>query len=87
MSSITDDMSETVSFIKEAMAADQKIDQLKEELQKELIRRSKALEEVVKRKQKKFVWHGTSLTIFRKGEGLYSLKGKKKDDKNLISID
>ena len=78
---------ENSAFLKEAMAADAEIDQLTGMIQEQLKRRSKALENLSARGVKRFAWQGLQLTIWRKGDGLFSLRGKKKDDSNVFSID
>lgn len=79
---------ENAELLRTAMAADAQVDKLKAELQTQLEARSKALGTLVDRGIKKFVWRETQLTIFRKNEGLFSLKGKKKEDNsNVFTID
>lgn len=78
---------EASELVKAAMAADAEIDKIKLQLNEQLQVRSRALDELQKRGIKRFSWQGLTLTIFRKGEGLWSLKGKKKDESNIFSID
>jgi predicted RNase H-like nuclease (RuvC/YqgF family) len=79
---------ETKALIKEAMEADAKIDSLKAQLNEQLANRSEALGKVNARGVKKFAWQGLGLTIFRKGdEGLWSLRGKRQDTKDVFSVD
>ena len=78
---------ESAKYLRLAMAADEKIDALKSQLDDLLKERSEALKEVAARGVKRFAWKGLSLTIFRKGEGLFSLRGKKQDEKDVFSID
>ena len=72
--------------LKVAMAADERIDALKQELEDQLQVRSVALKAVAERGVKRFAWKGLTLTIFQKGENaIFSLKGKKKSEKDVFS--
>lgn len=79
---------DTVSLIREAMTVDEQIDELKAHMQTLLQERHVLLGNIAKRGVKRFAWKGLPLTIWRKGEGIFSLKGKKKsEDLDILSID
>lgn len=79
---------ETVELIREAMGVDEQIDALKEQVGMLLKERHNLLGEIAKRGVKRFAWKGTPLSVWRKGEGMFSLKGKKKtEDLDILSID
>ena len=75
------------SLIRLAMADDEKIDDLEKQLLTLKKSRAVHLEQILKLGTKKFEWKGRPLTIFRKGEGLHSLRGKSDSTEDVLKVD
>jgi len=79
---------ENANILRSAMELDEKIDELKSQLNKLLQERSNALSTLTQRGIKRFAWKGDALTIARKSGGLFFVRGKRKEiNDDIFSID